>query len=84
MAAGLCCCRLLRLGTRLTRRPGGQPLVDLSLFALPSFTWGVVLAVVPILALLGILFTMPQYFQACSAPVPWARACASCPWLPGS
>ncbi len=48
---------------RLTRQPGGQPLVDLGLFALPSFTWGVLLAVVPVLALLGVLFTMPQYFQ---------------------
>ena len=26
---------------RLTRRPGGQPLLDLSLFGSPSFTWGV-------------------------------------------
>jgi len=64
MAAGL----VLLLGffaweRRLTRQPGGQPLIDLSLFASPSFTWGVVLAVVPILAILGILFTMPQYFQ---------------------
>jgi EmrB/QacA subfamily drug resistance transporter len=48
---------------RLTRQPTGQPLIDLGLFASPSFTWGVVLAVVPILAMLGILFTMPQYFQ---------------------
>ncbi len=48
---------------RLTRRPGGQPLLDLSLFSSASFTWGVILAVVPILALLGILFTLPQYFQ---------------------
>ena len=48
---------------RLTRRPGGQPLIDLSLFGSASFTWGVILSVVPILALLGILFTMPQYFQ---------------------
>jgi DHA2 family multidrug resistance protein-like MFS transporter len=48
---------------RLTRRPDGQPLLDLSLFSSASFTWGVVLAVVPILAMLGILFTMPQYFQ---------------------
>jgi MFS transporter, DHA2 family, multidrug resistance protein len=48
---------------RLTRRPGGQPLIDLSLFSSASFTWGVILAVVPILAMLGILFTMPQYFQ---------------------
>jgi len=48
---------------RLSRRPGGQPLLDLSLFGSASFTWGVILAVVPILAMLGILFTMPQYFQ---------------------
>jgi DHA2 family multidrug resistance protein-like MFS transporter len=33
------------------------------LFSSPSFTWGVVLAMLPILAMLGILFTMPQYFQ---------------------
>ncbi|HEX2820447.1 MAG TPA: MFS transporter [Streptosporangiaceae bacterium] len=48
---------------RLTRRPGGQPLIDLTLFSSASFTWGVILAVVPILAMLGILFTLPQYFQ---------------------
>jgi DHA2 family multidrug resistance protein-like MFS transporter len=42
---------------RLTRRPGGQPLLDLTLFSSASFTWGV------LLAMLGILFTMPQYFQ---------------------
>jgi MFS transporter, DHA2 family, multidrug resistance protein len=48
---------------RLTRRPGGQPLIDLSLFSSASFTWGVILAMFPILAMLGILFTMPQYSQ---------------------
>jgi EmrB/QacA subfamily drug resistance transporter len=48
---------------RLTRRPGGQPLLDLTLFDSASFTWGVILAALPILALLGVLFTMPQYFQ---------------------
>jgi hypothetical protein len=48
---------------RLTGRPGGQPLLDLTLFTSASFTWGVLLAVVPVLAMLGILFTMPQYFQ---------------------
>jgi hypothetical protein len=49
---------------RLTRRPGGQPLLDLTLFRSASFTWGVLLAVLPILAMLGILFTMPTW--------PWA------------
>jgi MFS transporter, DHA2 family, multidrug resistance protein len=48
---------------RLTSRPGGQPLIDLSLFSSASFTWGVILAMFPILAMLGVLFTMPQYSQ---------------------
>ena len=48
---------------RLTRRPGGQPLLDLTLFGSASFTWGVILSMFPIVAMLGILFTMPQYFQ---------------------
>jgi EmrB/QacA subfamily drug resistance transporter len=47
----------------LTRRPNGQPLIDLTLFGSASFTWGVILAMFPILAMLGVLFTMPQYFQ---------------------
>jgi EmrB/QacA subfamily drug resistance transporter len=47
----------------LSRRPGGQPLLDLTLFRSASFTWGVILAAVPILAMIGVLFTMPQYFQ---------------------
>ncbi|MFZ0171653.1 MAG: MFS transporter [Acidimicrobiales bacterium] len=47
----------------LEQRPGGQPLVDLSLFRSPSFTWGVIVFAVLTLALIGLLFTMPQYFQ---------------------
>lgn len=48
---------------RLSRRPGGQPLIDLELFHSASFTWGVILAAVAVLAMIGVLFTMPQYFQ---------------------
>ena len=48
---------------RLTRRPGGQPLIDLSLFRSAAFTWGVILAATAGLAMIGVLFTMPQYFQ---------------------
>jgi DHA2 family multidrug resistance protein-like MFS transporter len=47
----------------LGRRPGGQPLVDPSLFRSRSFTWGVILFTVLTLALIGLLFTLPQYFQ---------------------
>ena len=45
--------------TRLAR----DPLVDMALFSSPSFTWGSVLAGVAGLALIGVIFTMPQYFQ---------------------
>ncbi|HEX9035899.1 MAG TPA: DHA2 family efflux MFS transporter permease subunit [Ktedonobacterales bacterium] len=47
----------------LTRRPGGQPLIDLSLFRSSSFTWGVLLQATAGLAMIGMLFTLPQYFQ---------------------
>ncbi len=47
----------------LGRRPGGQPLVELALFRSASFTWGVILAATAGLAMIGVLFTMPQYFQ---------------------
>jgi EmrB/QacA subfamily drug resistance transporter len=48
---------------RLTLRPGGRPLIDLSLFATSGFTWGAILAAMGMLALVGLLFTMPQYAQ---------------------
>lgn len=48
---------------RLSHRPEGQPLLDLTLFGSASFTWGVILAAVAVLAMIGGLFTMPQYFQ---------------------
>jgi MFS transporter, DHA2 family, multidrug resistance protein len=47
----------------LSLRPGGQPLVDLALFHSASFTWGVILAATAGLAMIGVLFTMPQFFQ---------------------
>ena len=47
----------------LGRRPGGQPMVDLSLFRSMPFTWGVILMAILVLAMTGVLFTMPQYFQ---------------------
>jgi MFS transporter, DHA2 family, multidrug resistance protein len=50
----------------LTRRPGGQPLIDLSLFASKGFLWGTTLATLATFALFGIFFAMPQFFQAVS------------------
>jgi len=48
---------------RVNHRPGGQPLLDLDLFRSRAYLWGVILAAVVILAMIGVLFTMPQYFQ---------------------
>lgn len=47
----------------LSRRPGGQPLVDVALFRSGAFTWGTLLAATAGIAMIGVLFTMPQYFQ---------------------
>ncbi len=49
---------------RLGGRAGGQPLVDLTLFRSRSFTWGVVLTAFGVFGLFGVLFALPQYFQA--------------------
>jgi EmrB/QacA subfamily drug resistance transporter len=47
-----------------SRRRDGQPLVDLGLFRSRGFTWGTTLATVISFSLFGLLFAMPQYFQA--------------------
>jgi EmrB/QacA subfamily drug resistance transporter len=47
---------------RLSLR-GGEPLVDPALFQSRAYTWGVILIAVAILAMMGVLFTLPQFFQ---------------------
>jgi MFS transporter, DHA2 family, multidrug resistance protein len=47
----------------VSRRPGGQPLVQLSLFQSAGFTWGTILSTLVSFALFGILFAMPLYFR---------------------
>jgi MFS transporter, DHA2 family, multidrug resistance protein len=47
----------------VARRPGGQPLVQLSLFESAGFTWGTILSTLVSFALFGILFAMPLYFR---------------------
>ena len=47
----------------LTGRPGGRPLIDLTLFRSRGFTWGMILAALGGLALIGLVFTIPQYSQ---------------------
>lgn len=48
-----------RLGSR-----GGQPMVDAALFKSRAFSWGAILSGMAGLCIAGLLFSMPQYFQA--------------------
>jgi len=48
----------------LTRRAGGQPLVDLGLFRSARFSWGTILAAFGMFAMFGMLFAGPMFFQA--------------------
>ncbi|MFH9138925.1 MFS transporter [Streptomyces sp. NPDC017524] len=49
---------------RLTARPGGHPMLDPRLFRARAYTWGVILIGFVALANIGVLFLMPQFFQA--------------------
>jgi EmrB/QacA subfamily drug resistance transporter len=42
---------------------GGRPLIDLTLFESRGLTWGVILAALGGMALIGMVFTLPQYSQ---------------------
>jgi DHA2 family multidrug resistance protein-like MFS transporter len=48
---------------RLAER-GGEPLIDPALFRSRAFAWGATLGGVAGLGMIGLLFIMPQYFQA--------------------
>jgi DHA2 family multidrug resistance protein-like MFS transporter len=48
----------------LWERRARDPLFDLSLFGSRAFTWGTFLATLVSFAMFGLLFTVPQYFQA--------------------
>jgi DHA2 family multidrug resistance protein-like MFS transporter len=41
-----------------------EPLIDLSLFGSPSFTWGTILLTTVSFAMFGMMFAAPQFFQA--------------------
>ncbi|GAA2815400.1 DHA2 family efflux MFS transporter permease subunit [Kribbella solani] len=45
-------------------RRATHPLIDLGLFRSPGFTWGTVLATLASFALVGLMFVLPQLFQA--------------------
>jgi EmrB/QacA subfamily drug resistance transporter len=73
----------LRWEVTLTHRPGGRPLVDLELFRSRSFTWGVVLLAVSGVVMVGVIFTLPQYFQGITGVDPMGSGVRLLPLLGG-
>jgi hypothetical protein len=63
MAGGVAALAGFAMLERRLDRKGGEPLIDPRLFRSPAFTWGAVLGGVAGLAMIGVLFVMPQYFQ---------------------
>src|ERR1700722_1019489 len=63
MAAGAAGLAAFAFWERLVaRRPGGEPLADLTLFRSAGFAWGTILSPMVSFALFGITFALPQYF----------------------
>jgi EmrB/QacA subfamily drug resistance transporter len=73
----------LRWEVALTRRPGGQPLVDLELFRSRGFTWGVLLLAISGVVMVGVIFTLPQYFQGITGVSPMGSGVRLLPLLGG-
>jgi DHA2 family multidrug resistance protein-like MFS transporter len=64
MAMGLLVLGAFALWERRVGARGGSSLVDLGLFRSIGFRWGTILSTVVSFAMFGLMFAMPQYFQA--------------------
>ncbi|MGD1033386.1 MAG: DHA2 family efflux MFS transporter permease subunit [Candidatus Dormibacteria bacterium] len=73
----------LRWEVLVTGRPGGQPLVDVALFRSRSFTWGVLLLAVCGVVMVGVIFTLPQYFQGITGVDPMGSGVRLLPLIGG-
>ncbi|MBP0725705.1 DHA2 family efflux MFS transporter permease subunit [Bacillus sp. RG28] len=60
----LCLGILALVGFVVWQRNTKSPLIDLSLFRSARFTWGSILATLASFTIFGLLFAIPQYFQA--------------------
>jgi len=63
-AAALAAGAVLLAAFVLWQRNNPNSLIDLALFRSRRFTWGTILATAVTFAIFGLLFAMPQYFQA--------------------
>ncbi|MGN6126415.1 MAG: DHA2 family efflux MFS transporter permease subunit [Humibacter sp.] len=68
--------------TRMTRR-GGTPLIDVRLFRSRAFTGGAVLAGFAGMGMVGLLFVMPQFFQAVQGADVFASGLRLLPFVGG-
>ncbi len=73
----------LRWEILVTRRPGGRPLIDIALFRSRSFTWGVLLLAVCGVVMVGVIFTLPQYFQGITGVNPMGSGIRLLPMIGG-
>ena len=64
LVAGVTIIALFIWWERRVSRRGGQPLVDLALFSSKQFNWGTILSTSVNFSMFGLLFCLPQYFQA--------------------
>ncbi len=64
MTVGLAALAGFGVWERRLGQQGGEPLVDPTLFRSAWFKWGAVLGGIAGLAMIGVLFLLPQYFQA--------------------
>jgi len=65
LAAGACLLITFAAWQRRVAQAGRrEPLVDIALFRAGEYVWGAALAFLGTLALVGVVFTLPQYFQA--------------------
>jgi EmrB/QacA subfamily drug resistance transporter len=61
----------------------GESLIELGLFRSASFTWGTILTITVFFAIFGLLFTLPQYFQAVEGTDPMGAGLRLLPVIGG-
>jgi DHA2 family multidrug resistance protein-like MFS transporter len=83
MAVGLAALAGFAVWERRLGQRGGEPLVDPVLFRSATFTWGVILGGIAGLAMIGVLFAMPQYSQAILGASPFGAGIRLLPLIGG-
>ncbi len=67
----------------LWQRRASQPLIELDLFRSSRFTWGAILSTMANFAMFGIIFALPQFFQAVQGADPLTTGLRLLPLIAG-